>query len=217
MRRRVQRRRPGARGFALAEALVSLAVAAMTLAMLTGASWGLRTVSDRTAPSLTDAGSLLTTRRVLHAWAAAVEPSGGRDPAARIVGNAAEMRMALTDSDGRPMVVALTVTRDGDLHAVSAARQLGRSDARQIAADARRTTIYRDARVLRLSYLMPGEDGIGRSWSYEIDPDRGTPFAVALEAGAERLILAPIHSNIAPDCLVALGPGAADERQCAAR
>ena len=56
-------RRKRIRGFVMAEALVALAVAALTLALLTTASWGLRVASDaRAAVELTSAVDWLAAR-----------------------------------------------------------------------------------------------------------------------------------------------------------
>ncbi|MEJ8561271.1 hypothetical protein QTO30_08575 [Yoonia sp. GPGPB17] len=67
------RRRGTSTGFVLAEALVALTVAAMTIALLTSATWGLNAAAERRAAATqTSAVDWLAARRALGNWAAAV-------------------------------------------------------------------------------------------------------------------------------------------------
>ena len=70
------RRRSRASGFVLAEALVALAIAAMTVALLTSATWGLQLTAERRAAAAeTAAGDWVAARRAVVDWA--VGGSGG--------------------------------------------------------------------------------------------------------------------------------------------
>lgn len=218
IRRRSQiRRRRSTRGFVLAEALVSLAVAAMTLALLAGAAWGLRTLAAENARSGSAGAELLTARRVMQAWAAAANPGTSGNTPAAFAGTAEQLRIALHPQSGQPFVAALQIRRDGGQSILLATRDLGQTDIRLMSPDPRTSVVLRDPRALRLAYLVTDDDGVGRVWRYETDMRQGLPFAIALEAGTDFLVIAPILGTLGSDCVAAARFDGLEGRQCRLR
>lgn len=211
--RPLRRRRAGARGFALAEALVALAVAAMTLSLLTGATWGLKQAADRRAAAAqTGPADWMAARRALSAWAAGLTAPGEAAAPGRIVGSATGLRLVV-DGGGRPYVAALRVERRGDaIHALVAERHDGLRDARLPSDAPRRTELVVTDRPMRLLYLIPRAGTRGLTWAYETGD--ALPAAIALEVDDMRRLTAAIHPTVGAACLGRGGLAALEDGRC---
>ena len=213
------RRRGHSTGFVLAEALVALAIAAMTLVLLTGASWGLRMASERRAAvAETGASDWLAARRALADWTAGVTSSGATGTEAQFIGTSTTARMIVEPvGAGRtaPFVGELRVEAVTDTtYALIAARHFGQGDARLVADDPQETEVVRASEPIRIVYLLP-RDGAGETWRYETGSgDDGLPLAIAVEVGDRRMLTARIFATISASCLAALGPGGLDDDRC---
>ncbi|MEM7491106.1 MAG: hypothetical protein AAF390_18485 [Pseudomonadota bacterium] len=219
--RRPTRRRSHARGIALAEALVALAIAAMTLLLLTSASWGLRHANDRRdAAQATDAADWLAARRVIHGWSAGLTAPRSDRAGSRVLGTASTARLVLSSVDaGLPTeaVAELRVIETDDRFVLIAARYAGDRDVRTASGDARGTELLSTVEPLRLAYLYPGGDGRARpTWRYETDA-ADLPLAIALEVGGERRIVAPVLPERSAACVAAVGDGGMEEPRCELR
>lgn len=210
--RRPSRRR-GARGFALAEALVALAVAAMTLSLLTAATWGLRQASERRAAlEISGAADWLTARRALGAWAAGLNAETAQGAEGRILGTATQLRLVVDDAP--PHTAELRVEDRGEgRFALIALRHMGQRDARLAVGDALQTVLVETDEPIRLQYLTRGEGGL--DWRYETGVD--LPNAVAVEVGDARRLTAAIHPTRGAACLAAFGLQGLEEPRCALR
>lgn len=217
------RRRTRSSGFVLAEALVALAVAAMTLALLTGASWGLRqTTARQDAIAETGAADWLTARRALAGWAAGVTAVGKTGTDARFIGTATTARMIVDNGpgDGLPFVAELRIAPVAEAgFALIAARHLGQNDARTTSDQPQQTVVLRSAEPIRLLYLLPREGtGTGFGWRYETGSgDDGLPAAIAIERGDQRMLTTRIFPTVSAGCLAALGPAGLEDDQCTLR
>ena len=218
------RRQRASEGFVLAEALVALAIAAMTIALLTSASWGLRMASERQqAAAATSAADWLAARRALSGWAASVTANSAEQSPASFFGTATLARMTVPPGAGGPgttYVAELSVRPLGDgRFALVAARHLDRRDARTTSDTPQETTLLETADPIRLLYLLPREGGLaGQRWRYETgNGDDGLPSAIGVEVGNQRMLTAGIPASIGATCLGARGPGAIDADACALR
>jgi len=216
----VRRRSGRTRGFAMIDALVALAIAALTLVLLTSASWGLKLASDRRAALETTASAdWLLARRTLLGWAGDLSNDGPLANGAAMIGTATTLRMIVRDrAAATPYVGEFRVegTRETG-YTLSAARHDGLRDAR-VAADApRRSTLLTSAVPIRFVYLFPERNGAGSVWRYETGDGDVLPRAIAIEAGDQRQVTVPIFPTISQTCLSALGPGALEGNQCAVR
>lgn len=216
----MRRRRLHSRGFAMIDALVALAVAALTLSLLTSASWGLKIASDRRAAlEATAAADWLLARRTLQAWAGDVSNAGPRASGANMIGTAATLRMRVRAQDGLGGFVGeFRVEGSADAgYTLSAARHDGLNDARLSADAPRRSVLLRANEPIRFLYLFPQSDGTGTVWRYETGDGAALPIAVAVELGDMRRITAPVFTTISQTCLSALGQGGLEDRQCTVR
>lgn len=215
------RRNPVQRGFALAEALVALSVAAVTLALLTSATWGLRQTTLRNEVVQQDATDWLTARRVLQAWAASATTAGYNRVEGRFAGTPVRMNLIVDDGtsrEARPMMVSLEITEENGLHRLSAARYYDVRDIRLAAEIARQSTVIISDTPLRLVYLVLRGDGLpGQVWTYEPRPEQGLPTAVAIEQGADRMIVAQMPATRSALCISRLGETGLGDRDCRLR
>jgi hypothetical protein len=215
------RRRSTASGFVLAEALVALAIAAMTVALLTSATWGLQlTAERRAASSQTTAVDWLAARRALIDWTSGASAEGVSDTERYLIGTATTARIYVEPSGTgqvSPFVGELRVEALGDgRFALIAARHIGLRDARLTNDTPQETEILRTAQPIRLLYLIPSQTGgANASWRYETgSSDEGLPEAVAIEVGIERMITARVFATISASCLARVGRGGLQDDQC---
>lgn len=225
MRWRRAARGKGTKGFIMAEALVALAIAALTLALLTSASWGLRLASEaRAAVAETGAADWLAARRALQGWASGLTAAGGNEVEARLVGTDSTARMVVEPAVSglaRPYVAELRVEARGDAQGrggfvLIAARHLEARDARVSTDAPQETELVRADRPIRLLYLLPREGEVGMVWRYETG-ERGLPAAIAVEVGDRRVLTAPVFANRSASCLAGFGVSGLEEAQCELR
>lgn len=216
----MRRRTPRARGFAMVDALVALAVASLTMVLLTSATWGLRIASERRA-ALTETAPVdwLLARRTLSAWVADASNDGPRASGASFIGTATTMRLIVRDARAAQSFVGeFRVTANGDdTFTLSAARHDGLQDARTSADAPRTSDILTSGEQIRFLYLFQQPNGAGTVWRYETGDGETLPVAVAIEAGDTRQVTVPVFATVSETCLSALGPGAIDGDQCAVR
>lgn len=202
------------------DALVGLAVAALTLVLLTSATWGLKMASDRRATlEVTASADWLMARRTLLAWAGDLSNDGPRESGAAMIGTATTLRMIVRDrAANMPYVGEFRVEGTAeDGYTLSAARHDGLRDARTAADDPRRSLLLTSQDPIRFVYLFPEANGRGNVWRYETGDGDVLPRAVAIEAGDQRQVTVPVFATISQTCLSALGPGALEGNQCAVR
>jgi hypothetical protein len=209
----------------MAEALVALAIAALTLALLTSASWGLRIASDaRMAATDTGAADWLAARRALQGWASGLTALGAEASEARIVGTGSTARIVVEPAVSGlalPYVAELRVeTRVNALgdteFLLVAARHLDARDARVSADAPQESELVRSARPIRLLYLLPREGVEGMVWRYETG-STALPAAIAVEVGDQRILTARVFANRSAACLAAFGLSGLEEEQCELR
>ncbi|MEM9785491.1 MAG: hypothetical protein AAF801_03255 [Pseudomonadota bacterium] len=221
MRTRWAPRRRRAAGIALAEALVSLTIAAMTLALLTSATWGLRQTAMQPAVTQDAATDWLTARRVLQSWAAAATLINREEIEGRFSGTPVQMRMILDDGrgrDSRPMMVSLDIAEDNGLHRLTASRYVDIRDIRLAPERARESTVIETDVPLRLMYqVRAGNIGGQLTWTYEPRPDQGLPLAVAVEQGAEKMIVARMPVSLSGFCVSRRGEAGLGDVDCEVR
>lgn len=200
------RRHVHGRGFALAEALVALSVAAMTMVLLTGATWGL-SHATRTPPPKAQAPAFdtLIARRLVHAWIGAINVRDGQRLDAALWGQANEIRVHVSSEDLGRFVGTLRIERDADGRSrLWAFRDEGMGDVRRVAGNGRRSLVLESTAPLRFSYML-ARTRSGDTWSYLWEDDMPLPLAIALEIGSERIVIAPLPASRSPDCVVKLG------------
>ncbi len=218
----MMRRRQKTAGFVMAEALVALAIAAMTLALLTGASWGLRLASERRAAAVeTSAADWLAARRALVGWASGVTAASVEATDARFIGTSTTARMVVepVGSGRTPAFVGeLRVEAISDsTYALIAARHFGQIDARVASDDPQETEVVRANEPIRILYMLPRDDAsVSDTWRYETGSggDDGLPAAIAIEVGDTRMLTARIFATVSTSCLAALGPGGLEDDRC---
>lgn len=212
------RRRKAAMGIALAEALVSLTIAAMTLALLTSATWGLRQTTIRPSIYVQEATDWLTARRVVQSWAASATLAGRDMAEGRFSGTPIQMRIILDDGssrDGKPMMISLDVVEEDELFRLTASRYFDVRDIRLATESVRASTVIVTDQPLRLVYRMASQISAGaRVWTYEPRPEQGLPTAIAIEQGAERMIVAQMPATISAFCVSRLGEAALGSGDC---
>ncbi|MEM9268599.1 MAG: prepilin-type N-terminal cleavage/methylation domain-containing protein, partial [Pseudomonadota bacterium] len=105
-----QRRRRHGRGFSLIEAIVALAVTALTLSLLTGATWGLRLAFVAQDELRDGPVETLILRRALQRWTTAISTDTVAGEAL-ILGRSDQLRMVIVpsvQSGRRAYLAALT-------------------------------------------------------------------------------------------------------------
>lgn len=216
-----RRRSSASQGFALAEALVSLAIAAMTIALLTGSTWGLRQAMEaRSAMGETRSVDWLSARRAVYGWVTGLSADGRDLTGQRIIGSATTMRMVVdpvASGQTQPFVAELHVTQDEGIYRLLARRYLGRNDARLSGPYPQETVLVQTDDPMRLIYLTPRVGATELVWRYEIGDRDGLPEAIGLEVGAERVLTVPIFATISATCLSGLGVGGLEEPKCELR
>lgn len=215
-------RRPrGTRGFVMAEALVALAIAALTLAMLTSATWGLRLATEaRVAQAQTGPADWLAARRALQGWAAGLTALGADAAEARFSGTATTARMIVDPAVSGltvPYAAELRVEKSGETTFVLiAARHLDVRDARVTSDTPQETELVRSDEPIRLLYLLPREGVEGMVWRYETG-STGLPAAIAVEVGEKRMLTARVFANRSAACLAGLGATGLEDDICELR
>jgi hypothetical protein len=221
MKTRWAKRRPPARGFVLAEALVSLTVAALTLALLTSATWGLRQTAMQPSSLQQEATDWLTARRVLQAWAASATTDGISGLESRFTGSPTQMRVVLDDGtsrDNRPIMISLDISQEDGLHRLTATRHIDVRDVRLGTETAPSSTIIVSDQPLSLVYYVAARgDRVGRVWTYEPRLDQGLPAAIGVERGSERMIVAQMPVTRSAQCVSRFGANGMGEQDCALR
>ena len=204
-RRWIKRRRTGAKGFVMAEALVSLAVAALTLALLTSATWGLQQTAMQPDRLQQAASDWLTTRRVLQAWGGSATTDGAEGLTQRFAGTPVQMRLVIDDGTSRtnrPVMMRLDITQADGLYTLAAARYFDVRDVRLGTDQARASTLIVSDQPLRILYQVVTRGNAGqRIWTDEPQADQGLPTAIAIERGAERMIVARIPATLSAVCM----------------
>ncbi len=203
----------------MVDALVALAIAALTLTLLMTASWGLKLASDRRASLQETASSdWLLARRTLLDWAGDVSNNGPRANGAAMMGTATTLRMIVRDpSASVPYVGEFRVEGSREVgYTLTAARHDGLQDARIASDEPRRSTLLTSREPIRFVYLFPqrGSPGV---WRYETGDGDILPTAIAVEQGDQRQVTVPVFTTISQACFAALGPGALESDQCAVR
>lgn len=218
-RRRYHRR--GARGFVLTEALVALTVAALTLALMTSATWGLRQTAMQSSPTQEAATDWLTARRVLQAWAGSATTDGFEGVVGRFAGTPAQMRLIVDDGTirtDRPVMISLDIREEDGLFRLEAARHFDVRDVRLAPDGARASTVIVTEAPLNLVYYFAAlNPGVPGTWTYEPQPEQGLPTAVAVEAAAERMIVAKMPATHSASCVAQQGLPGLDNQDCELR
>lgn len=216
MRRRGRR----TKGFAMIDALVALAIAALTLTLLTSATWGLKLASDwRVSSESASATDWLLARRTLSAWASDLSNDGPRARGDAMIGTATTLRLQVRDRAAvEPYVGELQVTGSGDIgYVLTAARHDGLRDARVAVDQPRRSVLLMSSEPMRFVYLFRQENTAGTVWRYETGDGEVLPLAVGIEVSGARQVTVPVLNTISQTCLSALGAGALEGEQCAVR
>jgi len=209
-----------AKGFVMAEALVALSVAAMTLVLLTSATWGLQHVNRMRADAGPIAQDWLTARRALHAWAAAATTTGVARTEMRFLGTSEEVRMFVPASSAgptRPYIAGLTVRFDEGTYTLIARRDLTVVDTRMRDAQGQITEILSTNEPIRLMYLMRDRNGPGTEWLYSAPSDLGMPYALGVEVGGSRILTARVMTELSAACVTAFGRGGIENDECEVR
>lgn len=203
----------------MAEALVALAVAALTLSLLTSASWGLKLAADRRAAlEQTAAADWLLARRTLLGWVADLNGAGAGEAHTDFIGTATTLRMIVRHGAAQPFVGELQVLREDDgAFALIAARHDGLMDARTVSDTPRQTPLLATREPIRFLYLLPDQNGNARVWRYETGGGEALPAAIAIEVGDQRQVTVPVFGTRSRSCLAALGPGGLEADECALR
>ncbi len=200
---------------------MALSVAALTLALLTSATWGLRQISMRQDGLQQDATDWLTARRVLQAWAASATTAGLDRAEGRFSGEPTRMRLIVDDGtsrEARPMMVSLEVSEEDGRYLLLASRYYDVRDIRLATEQARRSTVIVSDTPIQFIYLVARRDNQpGQVWTYEPRLDQGLPAAVAIEQGAERMIIAQMPITRSALCISLLGEAGLEDRDCRLR
>ena len=220
MKRVGRRRTRRSKGFAMVEALVALAIAALTLTLLTSASWGLKLASERrVAFDAIAPADWLMARRILQSWAQDLSNDGPRSTGAALLGTATTMRMLVRDRVASSFYVGeLRIDfRDEAGYTLHALRHDGLRDARTAADTPRVSKLLTTSEPIRFVYLFPQATGAATVWRYETGDGDVLPLAIAIEMGSQRLVTVPVLPTISQTCLSALGPGGLEGDRCAVR
>ena len=206
---------------ALTEALVALAVAAMTMLLLSSAGWGLRMANERRAEAAAPAAAeWLATRRVMRDWAAGLTMARDGEAGQRIVGSETELRLVLGAqaaglSSGA--VVEMRIEDDDGVRRLTVTRHPGQGDARTVGDGERVTELMRTDAPLRFAYLV-ADEGVGRRpvWRGETHP-KDLPRAIAVLEGDAPRVVAPVLTERSLACVAAVGVGGMEEPRCQLR
>lgn len=216
-----KRRRSKSGGFILAEALVALTVAALTLALLTSATFGLRQTALRPSALQQEATDWLTARRVLQAWAASATTDGADRLATRFIGTPTQMRLVVDDGTVRtnqPVMIALSISQEDGLFRLSATRFIGVRDVRLGGQTARASTVIISDEPLRLLYRVGARGNANNGvWTDEPRIEQGLPMAVAVEQGANRMIVARMPATLSASCISREGIAGLEDLDCEVR
>ncbi len=211
-----QRRRRNARGFTLIEAVVALAVTALTLSLLTSATWGLRLAFGQDSQAVVRPSDLLTARRALQGWASQASTVMIEDKA-QFYGTADGLRMrldgALSGAAG-PQLVGLKVVKQRATYQLVAQRQAGVQSPLQQISDLRDSLLLESPETVQMRYLVNQPSGPGRVWVAEAGLDAGLPYAIAVEIGGIRRIIAELRATKSYPCVVVTGLGGLASRTC---
>ena len=221
MKQRWRRRTFVTTGIALAEALVSLTIAAMTLALLTGATWGMRQVTPQPTELQDEATDWLTARRVLQSWAASSTLAGRDLTEGRFSGTPIQMRVILDDGTSResePMMISIDIVEEEGLFSLEVSRYFDVRDIRLVTDNSRASTVIVTEAPLRLMYRVQSGSGTGAQvWTYEVRPEQGLPAAIAVEKGDQRMIVASMPVSLSAFCVSRLGRAGLEDPDCDVR
>ena len=219
------RRRRHTGGFVMAEALVALAIAAMTLVLLTSATWGLSMAMERrsTVEQNTPA-DWLAARRALMNWASGVTVIDRQDITSRFQGTANSARMYVEPSGAGRVVpffgeVQVKTHADDDFSLVMI-RHSNVSDSGGAGDQILQTEVLRTNVPIRLQYRLHIRGGdVAGNWQYQTESEdyNGLPSAIAIEVGGDRMLTIPIFATISMPCLAELGRGGLESPQCEVR
>ena len=215
----MSRRRRGARGFAMIDALVSIAVAALTLSLLTSASWGLKISNDRRAVlEATSSADWLLARRTLQTWVGDASNEGSRAAGASLFGTATTLRMIVRDRAlAQSFVGEFRVEGTADSgYSLIAARHGGLNDARIVSDDPLSSVLLVSDEPVRFIYLFQDDRG-NDIWRYETGDGSSLPRAVGVEVGDMRRLTLPVFATLSQSCFSQLGPSALEGERCEVR
>ncbi|MEO0931576.1 MAG: hypothetical protein AAFY14_13165, partial [Pseudomonadota bacterium] len=157
----------------------------------------------------------------LQSWAAAATLINREEIEGRFSGTPVQMRMILDDGrgrDSRPMMVSLDIAEDNGLHRLTASRYVDIRDIRLAPESARESTVIETDVPLRLMYqVRAGNIGGQLTWTYEPRPDQGLPLAVAVEQGAEKMIVARMPVSLSGFCVSRRGEAGLGDVDCEVR
>lgn len=202
----------------MAEALVALAVAALTLSLLTSASWGLKLAADRRAAlEQTAPADWLMVRRTMLGWVANLNGAGLGAAHVDLIGTATTVRMIVREAGSDPYVGEFRVDQEGESFALIAARHDGLLDARTVSDTPRQSPLLQSNDPIRFLYLLPHQNGTQMVWRYETGDGEALPAAIGIEVGDARMVTVPVFGTRSRTCMAALGPGGLEEDACALR
>ncbi|MEM9268064.1 MAG: prepilin-type N-terminal cleavage/methylation domain-containing protein [Pseudomonadota bacterium] len=202
-----QRRRRHGRGFSLIEAIVALAVTALTLSLLTGATWGLRLAFVAQDELRDGPVETLILRRALQRWTTAISTDTVAGEAL-ILGRSDQLRMVIVpsvQSGRRAYLAALTISESRGRVRLDAARQMGEISPAAVIDSPDSTRLMESAVPLSLSYLVREEFRPQNIWVDDLLPEHGLPIAIAVERNGVRIVTAPLHLDRSAGCVMALG------------
>ncbi len=215
------RRRPHlARGFSLAEALVAVGVASLTILILTSAVWGLRFAMQPAPAAQATAADWLSARRALQSWAAGITSDGRFAAEGRIEGTADRARMVVDPYAAgldRVFVGDLRILIEDGVYTLTAARHRDLRDARLSAEASSVSRILSSTQPIRLVYLMNSSNSRNAVWRYEANPADGLPQAIGIEMDTDRIVTARLFNTYSGACIYAFGESGLGETRCALR
>ena len=218
---RWHRRRSSSGGIALVEALVSLTVAAMTLALLTSATWGLRQTTAQVSDLQEASTDWLTARRVLQSWSASATLTGRELTEGRFYGSPVRMQVILDDGTSNqsdPVMISLDISEEDGRFTLAASRFFNVRDIRLATDNSRASQVIVTDEPLRLIYRVQSGSGSGAQvWTYEVRPEQGLPLAVAVEQGDQKMIVARMPVSISAFCVSRLGQAGLEDADCDVR
>ena len=207
------------KGFSLAEALVALAVASVTILLLSSASFGLRQAADRAAQDGVRSTDWLTARRALGAWTMALTaPPGSAD--AHFQGSATRARMVIPpfgEGSGGSHLAELEVVISDEGQSLIARRHPGSRDVRMVSEAPRVSHILTAPGAIRLVYLMDRRDAPGQVWRYDGTPGDDLPHAIGIELGTDRIVTAKVPVTRSAACVAREGIAGLEGRSCRIR
>lgn len=217
LRPKFRRRRKHAAGFVMAEALVSLAIASLTIFLLTSASWGIKQANElrqrNAAQSMT---RWLNARHILQNWASSISAESLGNSRRKIIGSSDKLRLFVTHHKRGSYIIELSIQPDEDQFVLIANRYDYTKSEGENRQNAKSSQLLHADQILRFQYLLA--DDLGNwTWRYETDPQDGLPRAIALEQDGQRMITAPIPATIDFECLSSAGPEALETGLCRVR